>query len=236
MRWVVVAACVAWMGLTQIAQAQSLSPDSPPNPDAPVYVVTYLDILPPAKNAAIALLKQVRDACRKEDGNVRCEFVQRMERQNQFALLEVWQNQKAYAAHGSAPATVQWRDKLKPSLNSPIDERVHTAFSVQPPQLPPSGRIVYVVTHVDAIPPRAGDAATALTNMAEAGRRDPGAGRLEVLQQLAPKTDHFTLIEIWTNRKVLEAHQMTPGYIQYRDALQPALGALYDERLFKLPD
>lgn len=221
---------VAWIGLTQTAQAQA--PTSSPN--APVYVVTYVDALPPAKNAAIALLKQARDACRKEEGNARCEFVQRMERQNQFALLEIWQSQKAFDAHTVAAAP--WRDKLKPMLNSPLDQRLHTGLAIQPPQPPPGGRIVYVVTHIDADPSRADDAAAQLTRMAEAGRRDAGAGRLEVLQQLAPQPHHFTLVEIWTNRKVLEAHQMTSAYIQYRDVLQATLDAPYDERLFKVPD
>jgi quinol monooxygenase YgiN len=221
-----------------IAHAQAPAPGPAPDPNAPVYVVGFIDILPPSKNAAISLLKKFSDACRKEDGNLRCELVQRLERPNQLALLEVWKDQKAFEAHGAAAGTVQLLDKLKPMFNSPYDQRVHTDFAVQRPAPPPSGRIVYLITHVDVIPiPKFMDDATAaLQQLADAGRRDAGVGRLEVLQEIAPRLNHFIILEIWTNRKVLEAHQMGAGYLQFRDKVQPTIGSLYDERLYKIPD
>jgi len=57
-----------------------------------------------------------------------------------------------------------------------------------------------------------------------------------VLQQLAPRTNHFTIVEIWTNKRQLEAHQALPRSIEYREKLQPNIGALYDERLYKVLD
>jgi quinol monooxygenase YgiN len=206
-----------------------------PNPNAPVYVVTYIDIMPPAKAQAMTILKQFRTACTKEDGNLRCEAVQRMEQQNEFAMLEIWKDQKTFQAHASGSGA-QLRDKLKPLQASPYDERAHTGFSILPPQPTPSGRIVYAITHVDAIPPRANDAATALRQMAEASRKDPGNGRLEVLQQLAPRTNHFTVVEIWGNKRQLEGHQALPRMIQYREQIFPMLGSPYDERLYKILD
>jgi quinol monooxygenase YgiN len=181
------------------------------------------------------LLKQFRISCAKEDGNQRCEAAQRMEQQNEFVILEVWKDQTSFQTHGTGPGA-QLRATLKPIMGSPYDERVQVGFSVLPPQAAPSGRIVYVVTHVDVIPPRTADALPLLTQMAEASRKDPGNGRLEVLQQLAPRTNHFTVIEIWSNKRQIEAHQALARTVQFRESLQPALGALYDERLYKILD
>ncbi len=205
------------------------------DPDAPIYVVRYIDVLPSMKKAASAALKQVREACRADPGNLRCEIAERLEQQNQFVVLEIWKDQKALDAHGTNAAATAAHDKIKPMLESPYDVRIHRGLSVAPPQSPPSGRITYAVTHVDVIPPRAADAVTLLTKMAEASRNEPGNGRLEVLQQLN-RLNHFSVVEIWPNRKVFENHAASPAIIAFRNELQPMAGALYDQRLYKVPD
>lgn len=226
-----VAAALASIAMPAHAQA----PAAPaPNPNAPVYIVSYIDIAQASKNQAMTLLKQFRTACAKEDGNLRCEIVQRMEQQNEFATLEIWKDQKSYQAHTSGPGA-QLRDKLKAMQASPYDERVHSGFAVLPPQPAPAGRIVYAITHVDVIPPRASDVLPLLTQMADASRKDQGNGRLEVLQQ-AGRPNHFSVVEIWTNKRLLESHQVLPRTVQFRDQLFPMLGAPYDERLYKILD
>jgi quinol monooxygenase YgiN len=220
-------------GVTQAGAQAPAAPNVDPN--APVYVVGYIDVMPTMKNAAISALKQFRDACRRWDGNLRCEVVQRLEQPNQFVTLQIWKDKAAFDASATNPAAAAIRDKLKPMLESPYDERVHNGLSVAAPQPTPGGRPSYVVTHVDVIPPRANDAVTLLSQMAEAGRKEPGNGRLEVLQQ-NNRPNHFTVVEIWPNRKVFEARGMTPGVIAYRNQLQPMAGALYDQRLYKVLD
>jgi quinol monooxygenase YgiN len=213
------------------AHTQTPAPASSPM----IYIVTYIDVLPRQKAQGIKALKQFRSACANEPGNMRCEAVQRMEQQNEFALLEVWKDQKAYQTH-AAGAGAQLREKLKPILASPYDERLHTGLSVLPPQPAPNGRIVYAVTHVDAVPGKETSAIPILTRMAETGREEQGNGRLEMLRQLAPLTNHFTLVEIWSNKRLLENHQAQTVTMQFRDTLQPLLGAPYDERLYKILD
>ncbi len=222
--------------MASLPQAGAQTPAAEtPDPDAPVYVVRYIDVLPSMKKAASAALKQVREACRTDPGNLRCEIAERLEQQNQFILLEIWKDQKALDAHGTNAAATAAHDKIKPMLESPYDVRIHRGLSVVPPQSPPNGRITYVVTHVDVIPPRAADAATLLTKMAEASRNEPGNGRLEVLQQLN-RPNHFSVVEIWPNRKIFESHAASPAIIAFRNELQPMAGALYDQRLYKVPD
>ena len=206
-----------------------------PNPGAPVYVIGYIDAVPSMKAQAMAFLKQARASCAKAAGNLRCEIVQRMEQQNEFARLEIWKDQAAFKAH-AAGGGAQFNEKLKPLLASPYDERIHTAMSALAPQAAPGGRIVYAITHIDVIPPSIGPALPLLSRMAEDGRKDTGNGRLEILQQLAPTINHFTVVEIWSNKRQLEAHQAAPQTIRFREQLQPAIGAPYDERLYKILD
>jgi quinol monooxygenase YgiN len=221
------------LGTVLPAQAQAPA-GGQPNPNAPVYVVTYIDILPAAKAQAMTILKQFRTGCAKEDGNLRCEAVQRMEQQNEFAMIEVWKDQKTFQTHQTGSGR-QLRDRLKPLQASPYDERAHSAFAALAPQPAPSGRIVYAITHVDILPPRLSEGGPVLTQMAEASRKDTGNGRLEVLQQIG-RNNHFSIVEIWGNKKQLEAHQALPRMIQYRDQIQPMLGSPYDERLYKILD
>ena len=184
----------------------------------------------------MTLLKQFRANCAKEDGNQRCEVAQRMEQQNEFVVLEIWKDQKSFQAHSTGPGA-QFRDTLKPMLGSPYDERVHTAMSVVAAATG-AGRPHRLRGHAYRRHPAAARRRRCRCSrpMAEASRKDAGNGRLEVLQQLAPRTNHFTIVEIWSNKRQLETHQALPRTIQFREKLQPVIGALYDERLYKILD
>ena len=220
-------ACTIALAAASAALPASAQTPAAPNPAAPVYVVGYIDVTQASKSQAMTIIKQFRSACAKEDGNQRCEAAQRMEQQNEFVVLQVWKDQKSFEAHNKGPGA-QFRGRLRPILSSPYDERVHSALSVMPPQPAPSGRVVYVVTHIDIAVSRVADAPPLLTQMAEASRRDAGNSRFEVLQQRAPAASQFTLVEIWSNKRQLEAHQALPRTIQFRDKLQPLMEALYD--------
>jgi quinol monooxygenase YgiN len=220
-----------------IGAMNSTRAQTPAAPDitGPVYVVSYIDVQPRLKSQGITALKQFRSACVGEAGNLRCEAIQRMEQQNEFAVLEVWKDRNAYQAHVSGPGA-QFRDRLKPLLASPYDERVQSDLAVLPPRPAPGGRIVYAIAHVDIFPDQEAQGVPLLTRMAEVGRSEQGNGRLEVLRQLAPLTDHFTVVEIWSNKRLLENHQAQPSTMQFREALQPLLGSPYDERIYKILD
>ena len=228
-------ACTIALAAASAAFPASAQAPAAPNPGAPVYVVSYIDVTQASKSQAMNIIKQFRSACAKENGNQRCEAAQRMEQQNEFVVLEIWKDQKSFEAHSKGPGA-QFRDRLRPILSSPYDERVHTAKSVMPPQSAPSGRVVYAVTHIDIALPRVADALALLIPMAEVSRRDAGNSRFEVLQQREPAASQFTLVEIWSNKRQLEAHQALPRTIQFRDRLQPLMEALYDERLYKVLD
>ncbi len=199
--------------------------------DAIVYTATYVEVAPPSTAQAAALLRQYGEASRKEAGNVRAELLQRVDRPNQFVILTAWKDQQALDAHRAAGAIRDALDKLKPLVTSPNDERVHLGLSVAQAAAASGAGTVYVVTHVDVIPPRKDDGVAALTKLADASRRDAGNVRFDVVQQ-TNRPNHFTVVEAWSDRKAFDAHGMAAHTRQFREQLAPMSGALYDERLY----
>src|SRR5262245_17077505 len=96
MRWLVFLA--ALLGLSMTAVSPGVAPAHAPAPSpvaGPIYVVTYVEVMPTAAATAGAVLRGYRDAVRREDGNLRCEIVERIGQPNQFVVLLVWRDQKA---------------------------------------------------------------------------------------------------------------------------------------------
>ena len=206
--------------------------------DGMSYVVSYIEVAPAAAKDSISLLRQLRDASRKEAGSERFEVVQRTSHPSHFAVIETWKDSKAAEAHAAAAHTKQFRDKLQPTLSAPYDERPHTGMAIASGGAVASGGAsagdsLFVVTHVDIIPPKKDDGIAALKTLAEPSRKDAGNVRYEVWQQNS-RPNHFTLIETWKDEKALQAHWIAPHMKSFRDQLLPMSGSLYDERLYKL--
>lgn len=90
--------------------------------DQAIYVVAHID---EAGGRAIApgLLRQLAEASRKDEGNLRFDVLQHMMRANHFTVVEAWQSQRALDAHAAAAHTRQYRDSLGPITGSPLDQR-----------------------------------------------------------------------------------------------------------------
>lgn len=199
--------------------------------DGSVYVVTYVDVMPNSVAPGATLLKQYRDASRKEDGSVRVAVLQEIERPNRFAVVEVWKDKATRDAHVKAASTEQFHDKLKPIANAPYDERINSGLFVGSPQGHPANGTVYVVTHVDVIPTSKDDCMAQLKGMSSDTPKDAGNLRYDVLQQ-ASRPNHFTVVETWSDRKALDGHAMADHTRAFRQKLAPMAGALYDERFY----
>jgi quinol monooxygenase YgiN len=217
-----VAVAMLAIAVTGTAQAQDANA---------VHVVTYIEVKPPAKNEAATLLKGLRETSRKDEGNLGAELVESISRPGQFVILATWKDQKALDAHMAAADTKDAREKLHALRNSPADDRIHGGLSLAAGQ---SGRrSFYVVTHVDVPPPRKDECVDMLKKLADDSRKDDGNLRYDVVQQ-SNRPNHFTVIEVWKNRKAFEAHAMTEHVRDFRDKLTPMSGALYDERLYRV--
>ncbi|HXJ80833.1 MAG TPA: antibiotic biosynthesis monooxygenase [Candidatus Methylomirabilis sp.] len=201
----------------------------------PIYSVIYVEVMPTATATAAARLRSYREATRKEDGNLRGEIIQRISHPNQFVVLAAWRDQKAFEAHAVGTSSTEMRAQITAIRNAPTDERVHVGLALGPPDRRAPNDAVYVVTHVDVIPPRKDDGMVALRQLAEDSRKGEGNLRFEVVQQIN-RPNHFTVVEIWESAKAVEAHSMAAPTRRFRDALAPATGALYDERMYRALD
>ena len=202
---------------------------------APVHVATYIEVAAAAIRDGSTLLTQYRDASRKESGNVRAEVAREIGRPNRFVVLQIWRDQAALDAHGKAPGTTAFRDKLKAIQSAPYDERVHNTLNVGPNDAVGGKRAVFVVSHVDVPPPRKDECIAALNPLADASRKAGGNQRFEVVQQ-TNRPNHFTVVEAWSGKKAYDGSRSAEAQRQFRDKLGPMLGALYDERLYRALD
>jgi Antibiotic biosynthesis monooxygenase len=71
------------LGFAQVGRADEASA-------AAIYLVSYIEVMPPSRNEAVALLRQYREASRKDAGNMRLEVLQQRDRPDHYALVEVW--------------------------------------------------------------------------------------------------------------------------------------------------
>jgi len=95
----------------------------------------------------------------------------------------------------------------------------------------PAGKQLYVVTYIDVFPNFAAETNRLLLQFAADSRKDPGSVRFEVLRDVE-RTNHFTVVEVWQNRQVYEAHLTLAHSKQFREKIQPGLGSPFDERLY----
>jgi quinol monooxygenase YgiN len=197
--------------------------------DATLYLVRYIEARPASQMQVGALLKQLADASRA-DGPVRFEALQSASQPNQFLTLEIWKDQQALDAHAAAAHTKQFRERVAPLLLAPVDDRLCIATFVAPPR---GGRgASYVVTHVD-VPGTNRDATlVALQALAQRTRNEPGNIRFDVVHQ-KDRTNHFSVIGVWSNPQSDLSHQGAPHTLSFRTTVTPMLGALYDQRWYR---
>jgi quinol monooxygenase YgiN len=181
----------------------------------------------------MTLIKQYRDATRKEGGNTGVEVVQEIGRPNRFVILEVWKDQASFETHEKAAYTADFRSRLQAIHGSPYDQRAHQGLTIDTRSGAIPRNSVSVVTHVDVPPPRREEAEALLKTIAEESRKDEGNLRYDVFQQSPPRTNHFTVLATWKDAKAFESNEMKPHVRRFREALGPMLGALYDDRLYK---
>jgi quinol monooxygenase YgiN len=180
------------------------------------YVVTYIDIQPSFVNKAIDAIRRYKEA------------------HNAIALRETSRPNRFVIVEASNDEThVQLRSIFKDIENSPADQRIHLSFAVSERPLETAQGGFAAVTHVDVPPPRREETETLLRTLAEQSRKHTGNLRYEVFQQLAPRTNHFTVLAVWSGETAFASHELHADTRQFREALGPMLGAPYDERLFK---
>jgi quinol monooxygenase YgiN len=107
-----------------------------------------------------------------------------------------------------------------------------TAGNLVPRASAQAEKNIYVVVHIDVIPPPAGlgPVNAMLKEFASDSRKDTGNIRFELLVQDG-KPNHFVLLEVWQSRAAFDAHNGAEHTRRFREKIQPNLGSPFDERL-----
>lgn len=197
------------------------------------FTVTYIEVAPPAKAKAAALLKQYAETTRRQAGIMRLDVLQRVDKANHFATVAVWKDGRAAETHVAENYTTEFRRELQPLLIGPYDERPHVALSIGPALASTtSASGLYAITHVDIVPPKKDEGIAAVKILSEHSRKETAAVRYEALQQNS-RPNHFTLVEVWKSEEDLERHETSSHTREFRDLLLPMSGSLYDQRLYR---
>lgn len=230
--------------------------------EKPYFVVTYVEAEPNATAKVAALIKAQVERSRGETGSIRMEGLQQPGRQNQFLLLEAWEDKASRDTHAATLANTTFRKDLQSLLYSPYDERIHVGLDASNPAglVAPTKDTVYVVTHVDIIPPEqfapckrqvseAGPCGNDLVkSLVQDSRGHTGNQRFDALTQ-ANRPNHMTVVEMWNSSANQEAHTVSADVRNFRDGLagvkpgsgvpsdplfllNPLTGSLYDESLY----
>jgi quinol monooxygenase YgiN len=225
------AAGTASMLATEAMAQTSPAPAATP-PESP-YAVTYIEVEPAQADAARRLLARYQEAV-KDKGALEFAVFEQMGRPNHFAIVERWPSAKAREDNAASAPGQAFRSALTPLLIAPYDERPH--FALGPPSsgtTPATLAGVFVITHVDIVPPKRDDGVAAVRTLAERSAGKAGNVRFDALVQ-ASRLNHLTLVEAWTDAAAQEAHSAANPTRSFRSALGPMSGALYDERLYAL--
>jgi quinol monooxygenase YgiN len=208
----------------------ALTPQASAQEDSTSHMITYIEVIPAAKAQATTLLKELAAASKQDAGLLRFELLERTAPTNQFVIVEAWKDEAALNAHAAAAHTKQFRDKMQPHLMAPFDDRLSIVTTASPIAAKAAG--LYVVTHVDVAPPNRDKIIVALKALSEPTRKDKGNVRYDVLQMKA-RTNHFTVVEAWTDQAADDAHEIAAHTKEFRATLGPLTGALYDQRWYK---
>jgi quinol monooxygenase YgiN len=203
-----------------------------PQQDAALYVVSYIDVAPKETATTAHLLRGLATASRKDNGNQRFEILGRIAPENQFVIVAIWNDASAYEAHLGTAHAKGFQQQVKPNLISAIDDRLHSGMTIAGTPIANASEGPYVVTHVDVPPPKKDDCISALNALVAESRKEEGAVRFEVFQQIS-RPNHFSVVEVWRDRNAYERHITAVHTKAFRDQLTPMSGALYDERLYR---
>jgi len=199
-----------------------------------IYGVTALDVAPDAVAKGVAVLKQYRDAARKQAGNLGVDLLQEAGWPNRFAIYETWKDQAAYDANEKAAHTAELRDQLKPMAGAPDDRRDYHVVSVAPALPATLSGAVAMQLHLDVFPPGLAPALAAVKQVAAAARKGEGNLRYDVVQSVKAPLSHMTLYAAWQSRKAFDDYEKSAYGRHFRDAIGPLLGSPYDDRLYAL--
>jgi quinol monooxygenase YgiN len=98
---------------------------SVPAPSSAVAILTHVDVIPTAKDAGSAKVKEFADQSRGKKGNLRFDVLVQASRANHMTVVEFWDSQADKEAEVSTAAARSFREDLYPISGSLYDERAY---------------------------------------------------------------------------------------------------------------
>ena len=214
------------------ALAQAPAPQSY---EGPATVIFFVEAKADSTARVVGLLRQYGAAARKEPSNRGVRLIQELGRPNRLALIESWSDLPAYETHERGPLVADLRARLQSLAIAPPDRRLHHDFAVAVGR--PAGKeSVFAVTHIDVNPPNRVATDAILKRLVDDSRKDAGNLSYNIYWQNLANLNHYDSVSVWRDRKAFEAYERTAHAEAARTALLPLLGALYDERLYRVVD
>lgn len=198
------------------------------------FVVTYVEFKPGDTKPGAEMLEQLAASADTSSGIVNFHVLQQIDRPNFFALLEVWTSAQALSDFENSSATQSILLQLTNVLEAPIDERQGNLLAGTAPtrnqnaQAPPQ---TFVITHVDSDPQFVPQITPLLDTFVTDSLSDSGVQTFALLSQ-TPTTNHFQLVETYTDLKAFNIHVGAQHTVAFRNSTAGFLGAPYDERLY----
>ena len=214
-----------------VAALSSFAGPAGAQPDQLQYVVIYVEFKPADTKAGGRLLDDLAAQALASAGVIRFDVLQQVDRPNFFALFEIWSSAQTFAAFQSSSATQAILTQLTPLLGAPLDERDGNLLAGTVDPRDAKSRI-FVITHVDIDPQFVDQARPLLDTFVSDSASDPGVQTFALLSQ-TPTTNHFQLVEAFAKQKAFDAHVSAQHTLDFRNGIQPFIGAPYDERLYQ---
>src|SRR4051812_13746931 len=127
--------CVSLVLLVGLAAAGAEPPIPAPGPNT-VHVVSFVEVSQAAIPRAVGVVRQYRDAARKESGSGGAELFQEIGRPYRFVVNEAWTDQASFDAHRRSGAATQFAAGLKAMQTAPVESHVLRNLGVGPENPP----------------------------------------------------------------------------------------------------
>ena len=96
----------------------------------PIYMMLHLDVFPNQLQTGFLVAKQVAEAARKAEGNLRYDVTSEVSTPlNYMTMFAAWENRKAFDDYEMSTYARQFRDQVGPLLGSPYDDRLYTPIN-----------------------------------------------------------------------------------------------------------
>jgi quinol monooxygenase YgiN len=209
------------LGVALLAGAASAAEVSAPDAAS---TLTFVEVRSDAVDHAKQLLREQAKALHRDAPAVHTELLQELARPERLLIVE-----ESIGADAPQAPTLTALESIS---TAPPNHRTNRAFAGSGAATGADAGALYVMTHVDLIPPNLAKGEALLQELARAGRASAGNVRFEVWRQ-TDRPNHFNLIAVWRARRDFDAFNASTPAREFRSGVAPSLGALYDERLYR---